>query len=222
MGYKSFTEYNVSEVVVWINAIGMTDRAADFEENAVDGKLLVELTDEDLRSDLGFSGLQAKKFRQKLAFALELTAGGTGNGGGDDGAARIAELEAENTALQNQLNELNAIKRALYPDPGMYRYVLLNGIDTHAKKTHVSPLSLICCSSSHPSTRLCSCTCTSPTIPPPKQGTRCCWWGCLWSCWWSSQGSYCWGHFAWNECKGWSQGRSCRRRRQGRSQGSSS
>jgi len=113
MGYKEFADYSVHEVVIWVNAIGMDDRAQAFTDNDVDGRLLIDLTDDDMKTDLGFSGLQVKKFRQKLNFTLKLTAPRGGNGGGD-GDARVVELESENEALKKELANLVAIKAALH------------------------------------------------------------------------------------------------------------
>jgi len=111
MGYKSFADYDVHEVAVWVHAIGMGDRAQAFVDNGVDGKLLVDLSIDDLKTDLGFPGLHAKKFLQKLDFALELT---TPRGDGtDDAEALLAELQAANAGLKKQLDDLKSIKANL-------------------------------------------------------------------------------------------------------------
>ena len=106
----------------------MSERTATFIDNGVDGKLLVELTSDDLKDDLGFTGLSAKKFLQKLHFAIKLT---TPRGdeekenGGDDGESRIAELEAQNETLRNELTDLMAQKaRLTAPGPGETMYTI--------------------------------------------------------------------------------------------------
>ena len=140
MGYKSFKEFDVNEVAVWVTAIGMSERTAAFLENGVDGKLLVELTTDDLKEDLGFTGLSAKKFLQKLDFAIELTKsrsnGGDGSGG-DDGEARIAELEAQNETLRNELTDLMATKaRLTSPGPGE-SFVTIGNCESQQKNRNV-------------------------------------------------------------------------------------
>lgn len=59
--------------------------------NAVDGGLLETLSANDLTSDLGLSGLQAKKVLLELDFAQSLTSGG---GGGREDVAQVQELQA--------------------------------------------------------------------------------------------------------------------------------
>jgi hypothetical protein len=118
---KDPKEYDVDEVCLWLNAIGLDSKVDAFRENAVDGDMLVALTAEDLTNELGLSNLQAKKVLQKLEFSKELAAEGGGGGGVDDGGikeleAKISELEAENAALKAQLEEYQP-KQAPAPAP---------------------------------------------------------------------------------------------------------
>jgi hypothetical protein len=42
MGLKNPSEFDVSEVLVWVAAIGLSEKVPLFEENAVDGHVLVQ------------------------------------------------------------------------------------------------------------------------------------------------------------------------------------
>jgi hypothetical protein len=91
---KKPSEYTGDEVCIFLNAIGLGSKIGDFQENAIDGGMLVSLTDEDLQSDLGLSNLQVRKFRQQLDVATEIAEGG---GGDPEAAGIIAALEERRT-----------------------------------------------------------------------------------------------------------------------------
>jgi len=117
---KDPKSYDVDEVCLFLNAIGLSSKADAFRDNAVDGDMLVSLTDEDLKGELGLSTLQARKVQQKLEFAKELAEGGEGGGGGgndEENAAKIQALEEENAALRAQIEELKKQLAALQPKP---------------------------------------------------------------------------------------------------------
>ena len=61
MGLKAINEFSAEEVGLWLTAQGLGDAAPKFVEEGVDGDLLVSLTVDDLKNDLGLSGLQSKK-----------------------------------------------------------------------------------------------------------------------------------------------------------------
>ena len=100
MAVKAPEDYTVTEVCVWLNAIGLGSKIESFKENDVDGRLLVGLTKDDLTGDLGLSSLQAKKVLAELEFANSIA---SGSGGGDGGA-----LQAENEALKAEIQKLKA------------------------------------------------------------------------------------------------------------------
>jgi hypothetical protein len=107
---KKPSEYTIDEVCIFLNAVGLGSKIGDFKENAIDGGMLVSLTDEDLASDLGLSNLQTRKLRQKLDLATEMAEGG---GGDPEAAGIIAFLEEENAKLEKQVKELQDVVRAL-------------------------------------------------------------------------------------------------------------
>ena len=47
-------------------SLTLTGAAAIAQENLVDGKTLLELSDDDLRDDLGLSNLQMKRLRKEI------------------------------------------------------------------------------------------------------------------------------------------------------------
>jgi len=57
MGIKDFNEYSAEEIGLWLIARGHED-AAKFVEEGVDGDLLLSLSADDLKNDLGISCLQ--------------------------------------------------------------------------------------------------------------------------------------------------------------------
>jgi hypothetical protein len=111
MSIKAPKDYTIDEVCIWLNAIGLGSKAASFEENSVDGTMLVSLTSEDLQGDLGLSSLQARKFQQKLDFSKGLS--GDGGFGSADQSDKIAALEAENARLRGEVADLKAVINAL-------------------------------------------------------------------------------------------------------------
>ncbi|GAX21315.1 hypothetical protein FisN_1Lh149 [Fistulifera solaris] len=113
MYIKDPASYSVDEVCLFLNAIGLGDKAGEFRIQSVDGSLLVALTPEDF-AELGVSGLQGKKIVNAIEFTKSLAGGGGGGGGSD---ARVAQLEAENAQLKK---ELAHYKPAPTPAPASY------------------------------------------------------------------------------------------------------
>jgi hypothetical protein len=109
---KQVEHYDVNEVAIWLNCIGLSSKVDAFIENGVDGEMLVALTADELTQDLGLSGLQAKKIGQQLEFTKELTdacnSAGEGDGGGGADKAYVKELEAEVERLNNYNAQLLA------------------------------------------------------------------------------------------------------------------
>ena len=60
-------ETNEKKVALWLTAQGI-DASKAIEEK-VDGDLLLSLTAEDFKSDLGLSGLQSKKIMKNIEFS---------------------------------------------------------------------------------------------------------------------------------------------------------
>lgn len=105
---KDIKEYSAEEVGLWITAQGLDP--SKFVSEGVDGDLLLSLSVEDLKSDLGLSSLQAKKVMKNIEFSKSL-AGGNGGGGEDEEkvkalAADKKELEAKIKAQDDEIAEL--------------------------------------------------------------------------------------------------------------------
>ena len=69
MGFKDFNEYSAEEIGLWLVAQGLGDHASKFVEEGVDGDLLLTLSADDLKNDLGLSSLQAKKLLKNVEFS---------------------------------------------------------------------------------------------------------------------------------------------------------
>jgi len=61
--------WKVDDVVRFLEDLQLGHVAKKFVEDAVDGAMLLNLSDEDLVSELGLSKLQAKKVKQRLPAA---------------------------------------------------------------------------------------------------------------------------------------------------------
>ena len=93
---KQVNEWDVDEVAIWLNCIGLSDKVTPFRENTVDGETLIDLSVDDLVKELGLTSLQAKKVLRLLRSA---------EGGGDGDSEQSKELEAEVASLKQQLGE---------------------------------------------------------------------------------------------------------------------
>lgn len=101
---KDIKEYSAEEVGLWVTAQGLDP--SKFVSEGVDGDLLLSLSIDDLKNDLGLSSLLAKKVMKNIEFSKSLT---EGNGGGEDSekvkvlAAEKKELEAKVETLENDI-----------------------------------------------------------------------------------------------------------------------
>jgi hypothetical protein len=109
MPSKAPKDYTAAEVNVWLNSVGLGSKISAFQENAIDGPMLVTLTEDDLTSSMGFTSLQARKFQQSLEFAMSLAEGG----GGGAYPEELASLRAENARLREEILNLKAINKEL-------------------------------------------------------------------------------------------------------------
>ncbi|KAL3923658.1 MAG: hypothetical protein SGILL_001531 [Bacillariaceae sp.] len=110
MPSKAPKDYTQAEVAVWLNSVGLGSKTGAFAENAIDGPMLVTLTEEDLTASMGFTSLQARKFKQSLEFATGLAEGGGGGGGNSE---EVASLKAEIAKMQEEIANLKAINKEL-------------------------------------------------------------------------------------------------------------
>lgn len=74
-------DYTQKDVTDFLHSIGLGHKAQVFEDNAVDGSMLDTLTQYDLKNELGFSNLQARKFNMSYEKVI------SGYVGGDGGAS---------------------------------------------------------------------------------------------------------------------------------------
>ena len=73
--FQDVGEFSTAEVGAWLAAQGLGEHAPRFLREGIAGDLLSRLTVDELRSDLGLSGLHAKKVATNLQFARTLRAG---------------------------------------------------------------------------------------------------------------------------------------------------
>lgn len=60
-------EWSVEEVVMWVNKSGFQEYSSAFQESAVDGDILLMLTDANIRDDIGIrNGILRKRFLREL------------------------------------------------------------------------------------------------------------------------------------------------------------
>lgn len=72
MGLKDIKEFSAEEVGLWLTVQGLGAKAESFIAEGVDGELLLALSEEEFKNDLGLSGLQTKKLMKNIAFTKEL------------------------------------------------------------------------------------------------------------------------------------------------------
>ncbi|KAL9190512.1 hypothetical protein ACHAXT_000218 [Thalassiosira profunda] len=72
MGLKELKDFSAEEVGAWLTAGGLGEHAPKFVSEGVDGDLLLSLTADDMKSDLGLSSLQAKKVLKNIEFGKTL------------------------------------------------------------------------------------------------------------------------------------------------------
>lgn len=118
MAPEPLQQWSSDDVVTWLCAIGLGSKADAFKDNAVDGSLLSSLTKEDLTSDLGLSGLQAKKVLLEMDFINGLTSGEGGGGADPEEMNRLQEeLQAKDATIAQLRAELDALTVKSVPAP---------------------------------------------------------------------------------------------------------
>lgn len=103
MGLKEINEFSAEEVGLWLTAQGLGEKAPAFVDEGVDGDLLLSLSIDDLKNDLGLSGLQSKKVMKNIEFSKNLT---TASEGGGEGGEEVEQLKED-------IKNLTAAKEAL-------------------------------------------------------------------------------------------------------------
>jgi len=72
MSLKHPSQYTKVEVHYFLISIGLESKCDKFEEEEIDGALMVTLTKEELEVDLGCSSLQIRKFTANIEFAISI------------------------------------------------------------------------------------------------------------------------------------------------------
>ena len=104
--FKDFKEFSIVEVGLWLAAQGLGERAPKFLEEGVSGDLLSSLTADELQSDLGLSGPQARKVLAGIEFTRNL-------GAGTAALEENARLTQDNAGLSEQATVARARAVAL-------------------------------------------------------------------------------------------------------------
>ena len=108
MALKDIREFSAEEVALWLTVQGLGEKADTFIAEGVDGNLLVTLTPDELKHDLGLSGLQAKKVMKNIEFTREL---GAGSGSGEESEElekKIRALRREKEMLEDKVESLQS------------------------------------------------------------------------------------------------------------------
>jgi ribosomal protein L29 len=108
MGLKDIKDFSAEEVGMWLTVQGMGAKAETFIAEGVDGDLLLELTEEEFKNDLGLSGLQTKKIMKNIAFTKELIEDAEGGS-----EKEVSELEGKVKALADENEGLEEKVEAL-------------------------------------------------------------------------------------------------------------
>lgn len=106
-------EWDVDEVCVWLNAIGLGAKAGPFRDEAVDGALLVDLTEKELQDDLYLTKLQIKKYCQNLELAQREIKASRDPAASENLGEKVKILELKVSDLEAQLEEKNATIKEL-------------------------------------------------------------------------------------------------------------
>lgn len=108
MQIKTIQSYSVNEVCVWVNSIGLGDKASAFSENGVDGEMLLSLTADEMKEELGLTSLQVKKVSRWIDFTKGVEKKYSEDTDSASSSDRVKELEAQVAKLQKENKELKA------------------------------------------------------------------------------------------------------------------
>ena len=110
MGIKDIKDFSAEEVGMWFAAQGLDPSKVVSE--GVDGDLLLSLSDEDLKNDLGLSGLQTKKVLKNIEFSKEQFAkveeGSSNNEELDKLRGDMEAVSLEKSSLEEKISELQS------------------------------------------------------------------------------------------------------------------
>ncbi|XP_018577432.1 sterile alpha and TIR motif-containing protein 1 [Anoplophora glabripennis] len=109
--------WSAEDVEEWVKQIGFAEIASSFVESRVDGDLLLQLTEENLRDDIGLTnGIKRKRFTREL-----------------QKLKKMADYTSRDTA------NINNFLQTLGPEFSIYTYSLLNaGVETKDSLRNIS------------------------------------------------------------------------------------
>lgn len=105
--------WTVEDVREWVKQIGFNEYEQNFSESRVDGDLLLQLNDENIREDIGIgNGIRRRRFRREL-----------------ENLKKMADYSSKDVA------SLNTILQNIGPEFSIYTYTMLNaGVDKESLK----------------------------------------------------------------------------------------
>lgn len=105
--------WSVEDVSQWVKQIGFTEYIKNFYDSRVDGDLLLQLTEENLREDIGISnGIRRRRFKREL-----------------ENLKKMADYSSKDVAC------LNNFLQNIGPEFSIYTYSMLNaGVDKESLK----------------------------------------------------------------------------------------
>ncbi|KAJ8983243.1 hypothetical protein NQ317_011652 [Molorchus minor] len=114
--------WSVEDVEEWVKQIGFSEYAANFSESRVDGDLLLQLTEENLKDDIGLTnGIKRKRFTREL-----------------QKLKKMADYTSRDSA------NINNFLQSLGPEFSIYTYSLLNaGVETKDSLRNISENQLL-------------------------------------------------------------------------------
>lgn len=106
--------WSVEDVREWVKQIGFGGYEQDFSQSRVDGDLLLQLSEENIRDDIGIkNGIHRQRFRRELESLM-----------------KMADYSSKDAAC------LNATLQNIGPEFSIYTYPMLNaGVDKEALRT---------------------------------------------------------------------------------------
>ena len=114
MVFKDFKEYSTEEIGLWLIAQGLGEYAPKFLAEGVDGDLLLTLSVDDIKNDLGLSGLQAKKLMKNIEFSKAIGASSDVRGNDEELnklMTEVNELDEKVRVLQHEVDTRNREKQ---------------------------------------------------------------------------------------------------------------
>lgn len=105
--------WSVEDVSQWVKQIGFTEYIKNFYDSRVDGDLLLQLTEENLREDIGISnGIRRRRFKREL-----------------ENLKKMADYSSKDVAC------INYFLQNIGPEFSIYTYSMLNaGVDKESLK----------------------------------------------------------------------------------------